>query len=482
MRRVTLVICLFVSAGVEWLAHSSDRTAQTRAAGTEQPLVGPVVLLPGAKEPSRLRLDVSIDGKPPTAAWDAFLDQLFDFFDRDGDGSLSRDEASRMVPLPLPGGKELTVDFARLDADGNRKGSREEWKSYCRANGFGPVVTVVKPPSADDLRLGELLFRRLDADGDGKLTESELRRAPQSLHKFDLNEDEFLDPAELLSGATTLSRPGIAQVKLGERGDERDTTLRLDVGTKARTPTIEGQSANSLRLMLASAPGDLHRLYGPEGRWVLAFRTTQTVQDARSAGGFLVAQFKADLGDRPALAKADLEQDPGLNGLLELFRYADRNGDERLTLEELEDYLRLVELGMRAQVWFRVMDHGRNPFQLLDSDGDGRLSYRELTRVSDRILPGEKEAIGLPLQFHLSFGGPSVRSWGGVPIPGVANRPRPPIAFASSAPRWFQAMERNGDGVVSPQEFVGPPGVFRKLDLNGDGVITPDEAARAGSR
>jgi hypothetical protein len=43
-------------------------------------------------------------------------------------------------------------------------------------------------------------------------------------------------------------------------------------------------------------------------------------------------------------------------------------------------------------------------------------------------------------------------------------------------------MDRNGDGVITPGEFVGPPEVFRKLDLNGDGVITAEEAARAGSR
>src|SRR5262249_14857171 len=149
----------------------------------------------------------------------------------------------------LPGGKELTIDFAKLDADGNGRGSRAELKSFCRVNGFGPVVVVVEPRSADDLRLAELLFRCLDADGDGKLTRAELRRAPQSLRKFDLNEDEFLDAGELLASATPGPRLGAAQMSLATASDERDTILRLDVGTRARSPTIAGQSVASVRFV-----------------------------------------------------------------------------------------------------------------------------------------------------------------------------------------------------------------------------------------
>jgi hypothetical protein len=43
-------------------------------------------------------------------------------------------------------------------------------------------------------------------------------------------------------------------------------------------------------------------------------------------------------------------------------------------------------------------------------------------------------------------------------------------------------MDRNGDGILSPWEFIGPPAVFRKWDADGDGTITPEEAARAGGR
>jgi Ca2+-binding EF-hand superfamily protein len=452
-------------------------------AGLAWPAVaGPVLVLPGAEEPTRLRLEVVVDGQPPTAAWETFLDRLFDWFDRDGDGSLSRAEVNRIFPLPLPGGKELVLDFARLDAGGTGKVSRAELKAFCRDNGFAPVVAGVDLPSADDLRLANLFRRGLESKGTDKLTRVELKRAPELLRKYDLNEDEFLDLTELLASAPTAARPGVARVKLGEEGDAGDALLRLDVGTRAAAPALEGMSAKSVRLVPASAPGGLHRLYGPEGRWVLAFRTRRTVPDAKAAGEFLVAQFAAALGDRPALGKADLEQDAGLSGLLELFRYADRNGDNRLTPAELEGYLRLVELGMGAQVWVRVTDRDRNPFHSLDGDGDGRLSYRELTRASDLLHPDVTELAGLPSQFELSFGGPAVKSWGGVPLPTAPRRPRATAADMAGVPRWFQAMDRNGDGVLSPREFLGPPELFRKLDLNGDGVITPDEAVRAGSR
>src|SRR5437867_1524176 len=92
-----LILVLGLSAGREKEASST-----------------PVLLLPGKKRPFRLGLEVT-NGKSSSADWEAFLDRLFDHFDRDGDGSLSRAEAGRLMPLPLPGGKELAIDFDKLD-------------------------------------------------------------------------------------------------------------------------------------------------------------------------------------------------------------------------------------------------------------------------------------------------------------------------------------------------------------------------------
>jgi hypothetical protein len=40
-------------------------------------------------------------------------------------------------------------------------------------------------------------------------------------------------------------------------------------------------------------------------------------------------------------------------------------------------------------------------------------------------------------------------------------------------------MDRNGDGDVSPGEFLGTPEQFRRIDADGDGLIDADEAERA---
>ncbi len=47
---------------------------------------------------------------------------------------------------------------------------------------------------------------------------------------------------------------------------------------------------------------------------------------------------------------------------------------------------------------------------------------------------------------------------------------------AKAVPLWFQKMDRNQDGDISPAEFVGSDEDFRKLDADGDGLISGEEA------
>jgi Ca2+-binding EF-hand superfamily protein len=196
----------------------------------------PVLLFPAGDAPARLRLEVTVRGKPPDAAWVAFLDKLFDHFDRDGDGFLSPSEAGRVFPLPLPGGGEAAMDFPKLDADRDGKGSRAEFRDFWRAAGFTPVVVVVRAASAETLALGDALVRHLDRDGDGRLSAAELRQTPALLRRLDENEDEVLTTPELLGPA----RPGE-----GGRAETRprgrpDATGRDPPAPDRRTAVVNG--------------------------------------------------------------------------------------------------------------------------------------------------------------------------------------------------------------------------------------------------
>jgi Ca2+-binding EF-hand superfamily protein len=212
----------------------------------------PDLSFPGKERPFRVRMEATTDGP---AAWDDFIDRLFAYFDRDGDGFLNRAETARMFALPLSAGKTLPFDFARMDAEG--KVSRAKFKAYCRREGFGPVFVTVGPASDEAFRLGEALFRHLDGDQDGVLTRAELEHAPALLRRLDEDDDEVLTPAEVLAvvpGDPLPTAAGTPKILAAGEG-KADVVLRLNLGAEPRV-LLDGESLRRL-------PGGRARLTVP---------------------------------------------------------------------------------------------------------------------------------------------------------------------------------------------------------------------------
>jgi len=122
-----------------------------------------------------------------------------------------------------------------------------------------------------------------------------------------------------------------------------------------------------------------------------------------------------------------------------MLRQADANGDGKVTKEE--------QGKARENREKRTKERRAAEFAQLDKDGDGSLSFVELlgqTTFMPRVRAGEVRAPAAPGR-----------------LPAVRDR--------------LRAMDKNGDGKVSRDEFTGPEERFKARDKNGDGVLEGDE-------
>jgi Ca2+-binding EF-hand superfamily protein len=406
---------------------------------------------------------------PPSAQSGALDDALFEALDADHDGRLSRQELARAEEALHP-----------LDRDDDEFIAAAELLPYGPPALAGPLaapgpeaptLVVVERedgsgPPRQRWRAAQRVLVRYDRDGDGKLDRREAGLPRELFDRLDRDGDGRLDEEEAVrylaefpdaEGVVTL-RPAGALARV-------DAELANRVPHRAGDGFALKLSAGNLVVGLASLPSLVPFEQIAEG-------------PRRSYAAFFAA---ADRGGRGYLRRSKLKG-PSAAFWSPVFDLAGHDDDERLSLAAVMAVADVIGSGAGAQTQVSLVPAGRGLFALLDADGDGRLSPRELIGVAARLRPFMSDGFvrrdALPQQFHivLSQGQPDYRA---LPagVRGRAMTPRP--ARAPRGPLWFRKMDRNGDGDVSPREFLGTAEQFRRLDLDGDGLISVEEAEKA---
>jgi Ca2+-binding EF-hand superfamily protein len=401
---------------------------------------------------------------------------LFARLDGDGDGRLS--------PAEFAAGPRV---LARVDFDDDGAFSRLELQPGRLGNAFLPPAAPpqsARPAELIDLTQGaptESIARRLldrydhgVPSADGSVPESagdetlDRREAPfpaSVFDRLDTNHDETLDFEELQEVGVHL-RDGIEiLVRIDQRAAGQPAAEILDQAPELKAvvrETREGQ----ITILVAGTQIELGCQAATAG---------SRIRD------LFQQQFKmADADNNSYLDRQEARQSAYFNQTCDAM---DEDGDGKLFENEMFAYIGRLEAAADFRYTLGVADEGRNLFEALDSNRDGRLGARELLAAPSRLAEWDGDRDGklsepeIPAHYRLVFGR-------ALPdIPGLSNllparAPGVPAAgpVGETGPAWFRKMDRNRDGDLSRREFLGSHSVFESLDTNHDSLIDATEA------
>lgn len=396
---------------------------------------------------------------------------LWGRLDRDADGKLNPEElaASPGTLGPLDTNEDEMIASEELTP------YQPAPAGYAAASG-APGAAMAVPLSRDDPASNLLvreLFRRYDRSGRGgkagnrRLEPREVQLEPAVFGKADGDRDGALNRDELLAW---LQNPSV------------DVAVAVNFGggpsALAVSPVGEGLPREAGRNADGSQTISVGRL---RLHFAVAEMWPHPPDDKLLEGQFRAA----DRDGNGLLDSGECQMQPHLKDELE---FLDRNRDGKLSFDEALPFFRQQDGLARCQIVITVLDQGRVLYSAMDADHDGRLSVRELRAAGSKFSLWDANGDGqlsedeVPHQVRITI-------QRGIQPDAPPGQPAAPnvmvpsnVAAGRGGPRWFQRMDRNGDGDVSPREFLLDAERFSELDADGDGLIDASEADRISKR
>ena len=471
----------------------------------------------GADSVWATRAFLDVTGMPGgrSGSADALNKALLALLDTDKDGKLSRKELAAAPARLLK--KDANDDEMVTSAEllGQAPPAQGGYQIVVSGSYAAPLVPdspfVTVTPGASTRALAKRLRDKYAPKGKGgRLGRKELGLDAATFKLLDADEDGQLDAEEL---ARFAQRPPDVElaVSLGKGGGVAITEVKgrpAPAGIKVKVekaPAVGGapQPAPPFKRKLKGFRATPPAVpVGGRPRDMIALEVGNTHVELRLANGnaggityfpdteqFYKMQFSAADKDNNGYLDANEAQRSVFGSL---FKQMDADGDGKLYLKEVLAYVRtqkvLKEKASACCLTLSVSDQGRGLFDLLDTNGDGRLSVREMRNAIklidrlDRNGDGKIETGEIPRRYALEArrgpaGGGGNQVYAITTSYGLPSRPTAPQP--QKGPVWFRKMDRNGDGDVSRKEWLGSEELFKKIDTDGDGLISLEEATRA---
>ena len=344
-------------------------------------------------------------------------ENLFAELDKNKDGELTKEE--------VPEDKRRFFEHLVRSGDKDKNGSltSAEFAAGFKADEPRPAANPggAGPGGGGGGQFGEEMFNRLDSNGDGKLTLSEMPPMAR----------ERLEPLFKRLGKDSLTRDELkaAQMRPGAGGG------------KGAGGGGDFNPEQLFARMDANGDGKISKSEVPEGareRMGPVFK--KAGKDELTKEEFVAAAGQRPAGDKPGA-------NPGQGGkpgggqfpdAEEMFSRMDANGDGKLTLAEAP------ERGKRiAEMVFKKA-------------GKDELTKDEFVKVARDLRPDGRPDGGRP---------------------GAAGQPGRPDGMNPGFPpgSMLSHLDRNKDGRLSKEEMLKAGEVFDELDKNKDGELEPRE-------